>query len=299
MSIIKSYSVGDGDMFYINHDSDNFTVIDCCYANEEKRDANFSEIREIAESKGVCRFISTHPDNDHILGLENLFNTYFFLNFYCVYNRITKMDETDDFKMYRKLRDDKRTFHVYKDCSRKWMNESSNERGGAGIHFYWPDINDDDFKDALEKADDGVQDNNISPIFTYSLEDGVIAMWMGDMEEDFTEVIKEKINWSKVDILFAPHHGRKSGRVPSDVLEKIDPEVIVIGEAPSKDLEYYSGYNTITQNSAGDIVFDCMNGYVHVFVSNNGYTEDFLTNKYEDDRNDSFYIGSFKTRKVK
>ena len=29
MSIIKSFAVGEGDMFYIEHNSDNFTVIDC------------------------------------------------------------------------------------------------------------------------------------------------------------------------------------------------------------------------------------------------------------------------------
>ena len=29
MSIVKSFSVGNGDMFYINHGSDNFTIIDC------------------------------------------------------------------------------------------------------------------------------------------------------------------------------------------------------------------------------------------------------------------------------
>lgn len=28
MSIIKSFSVGDGDMFYIDHNSDNFSIID-------------------------------------------------------------------------------------------------------------------------------------------------------------------------------------------------------------------------------------------------------------------------------
>ena len=38
MSVIKSFSVGNGDMFYINHGSDNFTVIDCyiCEDNENK-----------------------------------------------------------------------------------------------------------------------------------------------------------------------------------------------------------------------------------------------------------------------
>ena len=29
MSIIKSISVGNGDMFYIKHGSSNFTIIDC------------------------------------------------------------------------------------------------------------------------------------------------------------------------------------------------------------------------------------------------------------------------------
>jgi len=30
MSIVKALSVGHGDMFYIVHNSDNFTIIDCC-----------------------------------------------------------------------------------------------------------------------------------------------------------------------------------------------------------------------------------------------------------------------------
>lgn len=30
MSIVKSYAVGAGDMFYIRHNTDNFTIIDCC-----------------------------------------------------------------------------------------------------------------------------------------------------------------------------------------------------------------------------------------------------------------------------
>ena len=45
MSIIKSFSVGEGDMFYIQHNSDNFTVIDCCYDEEDSRDEHFEEIK--------------------------------------------------------------------------------------------------------------------------------------------------------------------------------------------------------------------------------------------------------------
>ena len=37
MSIVKSLSVGNGDMFYIQHNSDNFTVIDCFLSDENKK----------------------------------------------------------------------------------------------------------------------------------------------------------------------------------------------------------------------------------------------------------------------
>lgn len=36
MSEIKSLSVGNGDMFYVNHNSDNFSMIDCNITDERK-----------------------------------------------------------------------------------------------------------------------------------------------------------------------------------------------------------------------------------------------------------------------
>ena len=40
MSIVKSFSVGDGDMFYIDHNSDNVTTIDCCYSDDDNKGLN-------------------------------------------------------------------------------------------------------------------------------------------------------------------------------------------------------------------------------------------------------------------
>jgi hypothetical protein len=77
-------------------------------------------------------------------------------------------------------------------------------------------------------------------------------------------------------ILFAPHHGRDSGKVPEGWLESINPQIVIIGEAPSEDLNYYYGYNTITQNSAGDIVLECESGKTHIYVSNWRYSVDYL-----------------------
>lgn len=301
MSIIKSFSVEDchgqqGDMFYIKHNSDNFSIIDCCL-NDDTKENIINEINEMKKDKGISRFISTHPDEDHICGIEDLDNETEIINFYCVENEATKADESDSFNYYCELRDREKTFYVEKGCSRKWMNMSDpNEHGSAGINFLWPITTNTDFKGELTKAKEGTAFNNISPIFTYSLENGVKVMWMGDIEADFVEKIKDKIEWPEVDIVFAPHHGRESGKIPSDVLKKLNPTIVVIGEAPSNNIDYYSGYNTITQNSAKDITFKCETGKVHVYVSSDSYYVGYLNDEVEDDTALGNYIGSFDTK---
>lgn len=300
MSIIKSFSVGDGDMFYIDHNSDNFSIIDC-YMNDSNKKEITSELKLKSDNKGITRFISTHPDEDHLQGLKYLDEQLGIINFYCVKNEAVKDDETDDFKHYCTLRDGEYAYYVSKGCSRKWMNIGDEERGRAGINFKWPITSNSDFKEALSMVAEGTGFNNISPIFTYSVENGVVAMWMGDMEHDFLEKVKDQIAWPKVDILFAPHHGRDSGKVSDDVLKKLDPHIIVIGEAPSKHLNYYPNYNTLKQNSAGDIVFDCSGDKVHVYVSKDSYSYDtsFLSDEGADNSTYGNYLGSFTPKGAK
>lgn len=294
MSKIKSFSVGNGDMFYIEHNSPNFTIIDSCLADENKvRIVN--DIHHAHLGKEVTRFISTHPDQDHIQGLKYLDDNLDLLNFYCVKNRVIKEDETDDFKHYCSLRDSSKAFYIEKGSTRKWMNTSSDERGASGLHVLWPDLDNSFFKDALKNAEeDGGSPNNISIVLEYILENGLKALWMGDLETDFMLNIEGDVKWPKVDILFAPHHGRKSGKVPESILGKLDPKIIVLGEAPSEDLDYYKNYNTITQNSAGDIILDCGIGVVNVYVGNEYYSVNFLENNYLDDSSDGYYIGTLE-----
>ena len=298
MSIVKSFSVGEGDMFYIYHNTDNFTTIDCCYSDDDNRDTNFNEIKTLAAQKGITRFISTHPDEDHIRGIPEFCSTVGIINFYCVKNAATKSEETDNFEKYCALRDSEKVFYVSRGCQRKWMNVSDDERKCAGINFLWPITANEEFQKALEDAKSGMAYNNISPVFTYSVENNVTMMWMGDIEHDFLEKIKEEINWPEIDVLFAPHHGRESGKVSSDILEKLNPHIIIIGEAPSKYLNYYQGYNTITQNSAGDIIFDCNDNYVHIYISNDTYNYDtsFLKGIATSNSKFGYYLGSFKPK---
>lgn len=289
MSIVKSLSVSDGDMFYIRHGSDSFSIIDCCLS-EDDRESIVKEIKSESKSKNIIRFISTHPDDDHIMGLDYLDSQMKIRNFYCVKNKTTKPDETTDFEKYCELRDSDKAFYLYKGCSRKWLNESDNERGNAGITILWPITNNNNYSEALKQAENGESPNNISPIIKYSLQDGVTMLWMGDLESDFMEKIKDDLNLPEVDILLAPHHGRDSGKVPEEWLDKMNPKIVIIGEASSEELNYYSSYNTITQNSAGDIIFECTKNKVHLYVSDDNYSVDFL----DDENMDTFsnYIGT-------
>ena len=274
MSTIKSFSVGDGDMFYINHGSDNFTMIDCCLSDENS-DEILGELKLLRGQKTIARFISTHPDDAHLRGIESLVAEVGIENFYVVKNVTTKEDETDSFKKYCELRDSDKAFHITKGCKRKWMNDDDDVRKSSGIQILWPDPNNQHFKAALKDAENGESPNNISAVIQYSLDAGANALWMGDLESEFMELIEKDIQLPEVTLLFAPHHGRDSGRIPVSMLEKMAPKIIIVGEAPSKHLHYYPDYNTITQNTAGDIIFACESGKVHVFTSNE-YEVDFL-----------------------
>ena len=294
MSIVKSLAVGNGDMFYIRHDTDNFSVIDCSLSGDRK-DEILNELEAKSAGKGIRRFISTHPDQDHIAGLVDYDARLKILNFYVVANEATKIEETDDFKHYKALRSDvQKRFHLEEGCHRRWMNESNEERKSAGINIHWPIPDNEHFRDALQQAKGGSSPNNISPIVRYSRCGGASVMWMGDLETEFMEKIRDDVTLKATDILFAPHHGRKTGRVPGAWLERIDPTIIVVGEAPSSDLTYYDSWDTITQNSAGDIVFECLSGKTHVFVSNPTYSVAFLEKESGvRDGHNCHYIGTF------
>ena len=299
MTVIKSYSVKltdtlKGDMFTIKHGSDNFTIIDCCLSEDDK-DTIIQDIKLSSKDKKMRRFISTHPDEDHIRNLDYLDDKMHISNFYCVKNNATKKDESDSFKRYCELRDSSKACFLEKNITRKWLNLGDSQRGSSGISIKWPIVENEHFKKALQKANDGGSPNNISPIIYYRLQDGVTATWMGDLETDFMEEISESINLPKTNILFAPHHGRDSGKVPKYLLDNMAPDLIIIGEAPSKHLNYYAGYCTITQNSAKDITFFCTHREVHVYVSNENYSKkeiDCLKNKDREDMEECYYLGT-------
>jgi hypothetical protein len=59
MSIVKSYSVGNGETFYINHNSDSFSVIDCL--SDDNKTPIVRDIKNARSGKGITRFLWNTP----------------------------------------------------------------------------------------------------------------------------------------------------------------------------------------------------------------------------------------------
>jgi beta-lactamase superfamily II metal-dependent hydrolase len=277
--IVKSFAVGNGDMFYIRHGSDNFTIIDCNLCDENADDI-ISELKAQSADKGITRFICTHPDEDHFGGIELLDDAMPIVNFYVVKNQAVKDEDTTSFKRYCQLRDGAKAFYISKGCTRRWMNLSGEGRDTSGINVLWPETSNQHFKDALAACDAGEHYNNTSAVLRYAFEGGSSFMWLGDLETDFMDNITSDISLQKTTVVFAAHHGRFSGKIPNDWLWDLDPQIIVIGEAPSRHLHYYTGYKTITQNTVGDITFDLEDDKVHIYTQY-PFTADWLTNEYQ------------------
>ncbi len=291
MSLIKSFSVSNGDMFYIKHNSDNFTIIDC-YINEDNADAIIKEMQAQAKEKGISRFISTHPDEDHFGGIHLLDDAMKIYNFYVVKNKVIKEDSTPSFERYCTLRDGEKAFYISQDCSRKWMNVSDDQRDSSGLSILWPKTDNPHFAEALKASERGESYNNISAVVRYKLNDGASVMWLGDLETEFMENIINDVELQETTVVFASHHGRDSGKIPNSWLDKIKPKVIIIGEAPSRHLNYYTGYKKITQNRAGDITMECVGNKVHFYVSSENYPNNKFDNENAQDTELGFYIGS-------
>ena len=291
MSDVKSFAVGSGDMFYIRHNSDSFTIIDCDLSDDNAATI-IADLNAARAGKSIERFICTHPDEDHFGGIHLLDDAIPISNFYVVKNQAIKDIDTESFKRYCALRDGPKAFHIFKGCKRKWLNESDEQRSGAGIQILWPDTENPHFQEALAECDAGNCYNNTSAVIRYSLQNGANFLWLGDLETEFMESITDAIELTKTTIVFASHHGRDSGKIPNEWLEKLDPQIIVIGEAPSRHLNYYTGYSTVTQNKAQDILMDCDANKVHFYVSNTEYANDALTNEGLANRPGTKYVGS-------
>lgn len=319
MAIIHFLNVLEGDCNIIQHDSGRLTVIDVSNAynatdTDEEKKVKASKERSAMRSRtqvptgkkdykrkehpdnpidylanklavsNIFRFIITHPDMDHLDGINDLFEEFTITNtwdtnntkefdlknFFAGYNK-------EDAAFYLNLRDGK-----YTDTKRLTYYDYSNAA-------YW---NKDDIKilcpteDLVEQANESTGDyHDLSYVilFTPPKKDGgkLKIIFAGDSHDASWEYILKnyKTEVTDIDILFAPHHGRDSDR-DYDFLNTLKPKVTLFGNASAKHLAYTKYPETrITNNQAGFVIFDITQNAISIYVENYEFANDFRNKK--------------------
>lgn len=250
MRRVHFLNVNNGDCSIIQHGSGRVTVIDVCnarptdvYAEAVLKDAaarEFGKLGNVNQKKypvnpisymrnqgitSVFRFVLTHPDMDHLDGIEAFFDAFSPGNFWDTDN-VCEKDfgpgenggySEDDWTFYTRLRDEKpesdpKRLTLYSGAHGKYYNDDDNAGNGDGIVVLAPTSG------LVAQANECEDYNDCSYVLLYQAQtsNGGIhkILFAGDSHDATWEHILEKHSdlVSNVDLLIAPHHGRHSDR---------------------------------------------------------------------------------------
>lgn len=294
MGVIHFLNVNEGDCTWIQHPSGHNTVIDVSNGNAN---TNLNEVYKTFELgnhnqkahpvdpiiyfKGfnvstIFRFILTHPDMDHMDGIENLFSQFEVLNFWDTDNNKKMVEKTDwgryrkeDWDFYQKIRksdSEPKVLHLLAGSHGQYYNKDEDGNLGAdGLYILAPT------SQLVNEANKSGNYNDCSYVILYRVGNKKIIL-AGDSEEKTWDYILEnhKEDVMDVDILIAPHHGRKTGG-NQDYLDVLNPKLTLFGNAKSEYLDY-DAWNRrrldhITNNQAGCIILDTNSSEIDVYVT--------------------------------
>ena len=308
-------NVKDGDCSIIEHGSGHVSVIDVCNAErvttgmsvsefaywtkrartagnfqQKKHPVNPIEYLQKFNIDSVFRFVLTHPDMDHMDGIKDFFHVFRPTNFYDTDNN-KKTDflqkspyNEDDWEFYKTLRDKKPktdpkrlTLFSGDDGIHRTKDWNGNHPGDA---FYilapTPEL--------VKQANESEDYNDASYVILYHGAGGRILL-SGDSHDNTWEHILD--NWKdavkNVDLLIAPHHGRKSGR-SYKFLDTVNPKMTFFGNARSEHLAYgawsYRKLEKITNNEANCMVVDCSGNNLTLYVTYETFARSYNSNTF-------------------
>lgn len=317
MGIVHFLNVNEGDCILVEHPSGNNTVIDI--SNAEKIDnifestsllGNYNQknypvnpIKYLSDRgvKTIFRFILTHPDMDHMDGIKALFDNFNILNFWDTENTKVMDKNTswgryskEDWEFYQQIRNSEKTpkvLHLYAGSQGQYYNQNGNGESRAdGIYLLAPTI------ELVEEANRTKEYNDCSYVLLYRTGNGKKIIFAGDSAEKTWNYILQNYeeDVTDVDILVAPHHGRKTGG--NDVyLDVLNPKLTLFGNAKSQYLNYASWNNRnldhITNNQANCIILDTdgLNG-IDVYVTYETFAKKRNSNTFFSRKYNGWYI---------
>lgn len=313
MGIIHFLNVNEGDCTWIRHVSGHITVIDISAVTPsavfESAAGNYHQknfpVNPIQYLNGygvstIFRFILTHPDMDHMDGIKALFDTFEVLNFWDTENEKV-VDENgnwgkykkEDWEFYQKIRtstENPKVLCLYAGVRGQYYNKDENGSSGAdGLYILAPT------KELVAEANDSGDYNDCSYVILYKT-NGKKIIFSGDSaEKTWSYILENHIDDVKdIDILLAPHHGRKTGG-NEEYLDILNPKLTLFGNAKSKYLDYNAwnrrGLDFITNNQANCVIMDTFgkNG-IDVFVTYETFAKKRNPSTYYNEEFKAWYI---------
>lgn len=330
MATIHFLNVKEGDCSIIEHNSGHKTVIDVCNAktvepmaealmatmakSERGITGNFQQkkypVNPISYMRdhgmgGIFRYVQTHPDMDHMDGIEALFDEFSPINFWDTDNTkemprsrwLGSPYRESDWKFYKHLRDsdpddDPKRLTLYSGAHGHYYNQGSDGGGGGdGLHILAPT------KELVATANEVDEDyNRCSYVILYRTGDKRIVFG-GDSHDDTWDHILEHHEKSvtDVDLLIAPHHGRKSGR-SYRFLDTLTPTLTFFGNARSEHLAYGAwrsrGLSIVTNNQANCMVVDASSNPMVLYVTHENFARRVNSHTFYSESFRAWYVGS-------
>lgn len=334
MARIHFLNVEEGDCSIIQHDNGHVTMIDVCSAKDpfeeiSKAEKVFDASESVSMPKGnfqqkyhpenpvsylqnlgvysIFRYIQTHPDMDHMDGLQYVDKYFDIYNFWDTANTkeqdfdgCTKYDEKD-WECYQKLRksaENPIALNYYDGSVNKYFAvDDSGRKGDDYLQILAPT------PQLMKAANESGDWNDSSYVILYHIQ-GHKVLFCGDAgNETWKHILtKHGEDVKNLDVLIAPHHGRK-GTLDFSFLDVMKPKLSLIGNALSKHLAYDHWNNRkllhMTNNQAGNVVLEFVNGAIQIYCSNKNFVDAFLADKswktYKHIKLDAWYFANLNT----
>ncbi|MEJ1362743.1 MAG: hypothetical protein RPU34_17010 [Candidatus Sedimenticola sp. (ex Thyasira tokunagai)] len=296
----KALSIFESVMFQM--ESEQLAVATSARKNYGQKSNAVNPIRYLRDQglTDIFRLAITHPDMDHMDGLVDFFKYCMPANYYDTNNKKEMSNGWDgspyreeDWLLYKKLRDNPsetnpKSLRIYSgdDGIHRTRDWDGNSPGDA---FYTlsptPQLVDD--------ANESDEYNDSSYVFMYWSASGKVVLSGDSHDKTWEHILANHADLvSNIELLIAPHHGRKSGR-SYEFLDVLRPKMTFFGNAPSKDLAYSAwrsrGLPYITNNMAGSMIVDCDDN-MSLYVTHKEYAQDENPHTFYSERHKGWYI---------
>ena len=323
MPTLHFLNVKEGDCSVVKHASGRLTVIDVCNATPVDQPAE-AAMRALAKSDrgvsgnfqqkkypvnpitylhdheigSVFRYIQTHPDMDHLDGIKAFFDAFSPANLWDTDNEEEKdfgpgsPYNEDDWLFYKNLRDrnprtDPKRLTLYPASRGEFY---SRPHGGDGLSVLAPTA------ELVEQANQAGDYNDASYVILYKAAGGHRIVFCGDSHDNTWEYILEhhEEDVTDIDLLIAPHHGRKSDR-SYRFLDTLTPTLTFFGNARHEHLAYDAwnrrGLQKMTNNQANCMVVDVSASPMDLYVTHENFAKVVNPSTRYSSTFKAFYVG--------